>query len=137
MSGENHDHDSLSDWLDADQRVQSEQHERLDDLDHTADALVVHGLLRDMSRHDDADEERRITQLLSQIEQNEEIREDDRGEPQSTRRRAYQASHRLRLRSLSLAGGAGLAACLLVKWLMKQGLSSKIKAQSSWNILKL
>ena len=121
MSGEKHEHDSLSDWLDADQRVQSEQHERSDDLDHTADALVVHGLLRDMSRHDDAAEERRITQLLSQIEQQEETRKDDQGDSQSTRRRTYQAGHRLGIRSLALAGGAGgagLAACLVIAFLV-------------------
>ena len=114
MSGENHAHDSLSDWLDADQRVQSEQHGRSDDFDHTADALVVHGLLRDMSRHDDVAEERRITQLLSQIEQHQETRKDDQGESQSTRRSTYQPGRRLGRRSLALAGGAGLAACLLV-----------------------
>ena len=114
MSGENHDHDSLSDWLDADQRVQREQHERSDDLDHTADALVVHGLLRDMSRHDDAVEERRITQLLSQIEQHEEIRGTSEAESHRNRRGTEQTGHRLGRRSLALAGGAGLAACLLV-----------------------
>ena len=114
MSGENHDHNSLSDWLDADQRVQSEQHERSGDVEHTADALVVHGLLRDMSRHDDAVEERRITQLLLQIEQHEEIRGTSQAESHSNRRSTDQAGHRLGRRSFALAGGAGLAACLLV-----------------------
>ena len=118
MSGENHDHDSFSDWLDADQRVQSEQHEHSDDLDHTTDELVVHGLLRDMSRHDDASEERRITQLLSQIEQHKETQEGDQGELQSTGRRTYQAGHRLRLRPLALAGGAGLAGCLVIAFVV-------------------
>ena len=114
MSGEKHEHGSLSDWLDADQPVQSEHHERFDDVDHTADALVVHGLLRDMSRHDDAVEERRITQLLSQIEQHEESQEDEQGESQNTRRKTYQEGHGLGLRSLALAAGAGLAACLVI-----------------------
>ncbi len=114
MSGENHDHDSLSDWLDSDQRVQSEQHERSGDVEYPADALVVHGILRDMSRHDDAVEQRRITQLLSQIEQHEEIRGTSQAESHSNRRSTDQAGHRLGRRSLALAGGAGLAACLLV-----------------------
>ena len=113
MSGENHDRDSLSDWLDADQRVRNEQHERSGGLDHTADALVVHGLLRDMSRHDDAVEERRITQLLSQIEL-EEPRKDDQGDSQCTHRSTYQAGSRLGIRFLALAGSAGLAACLVI-----------------------
>ena len=114
MSDENHDRDSLSDWLDADQRVQSKQHERSGDVEHTADALVVHGLLRDMSRHDDAVEERRITQLLLQIEQHEKIRGTSQAESQINRRSTDQAGHRLGRRSFALAGGAGLAACLLV-----------------------
>ena len=114
MSGENHDHDSFSDWRDADQRDQSEQHERSGEVEHTADALVVHGLLRDMSRDDDAVQERRITQLLSQIEQHEEIRGTSQAKSHSNRRRTDQAGHRLGRRYLALACGVGLAACLLV-----------------------
>ena len=112
MSDEKHEQNSLSDWLDADQRVRSERHECFDDLDRNADALVVHGLLRDMSRHEDAAYERRITQLLSQIEQNEENRGNNLTNSKSNHRRANQAGRKLGRRSLALAG-ASLAACLL------------------------
>jgi hypothetical protein len=114
MSSERHEYESLSDWLDVDQPGQRVDHGSADDAGYVADALVVHGLLRDLSRHDDATDEHRITRLLTQIEQPEEMRDNTPGESQSTRRRANQADHRFGRRFLAFAGGAGLAACLLI-----------------------
>ena len=114
MSGENHERDSLSEWLDAGRCVQSEQYKCSGEMEHTADALVVHGLLRDMSRHDDAVQERRITQLLSRIEQHKVIQVTSQTISHSNRHRTGQAGHRFGSGYKALACGAGVAACLLV-----------------------
>ncbi|MDP6718342.1 MAG: hypothetical protein QGF59_06805, partial [Pirellulaceae bacterium] len=75
MSDKQSEPEALSDWLDADQSGQGVDHDCADNADRVADALVVHGLLRDLSRHDDAIEEHRITRLLGQLEQKEKTRD--------------------------------------------------------------
>ena len=114
MSDKQSEPEALSDWLDADQSGQGVDHDCADNADRVADALVVHGLLRDLSRHDNAIEEHRITRLMSQLEQREKTHDSRPSECLSTGRRGDKAEKSTRRRSLALAGGAGLAACLLI-----------------------
>ena len=114
MSDKQSESEALSDWLDADQSGRGVDHGSAGDADHLADALVVHGLLRDLSRHDDAIEEHRITRLLGQLEQKEKTRDSSPSDSQSTGPRDDKVQQITSRRFLALAGGAGLAACLLI-----------------------
>lgn len=113
MSDRRHESEALSDWLDADPCVESANHEASVDTGQLADELVVHGLLRDVAQHDDAREEHRITRLLSEIDRAWrklpacDLTTDDKLEAYPTR-----------TRFVALAGAAGLAACLLIAFVV-------------------
>ncbi|MCA9139020.1 MAG: hypothetical protein KDB00_19745 [Planctomycetales bacterium] len=107
------DHERLSDWLDAGQSSEDTPGEPATDYTQLTNQLVVHGLLRDTARHDDAVEKQRIERLLIEIERQDgegKIRAD--ATVSSTRSAARKQRRGSKI--FAIAGSLGLAACLLI-----------------------
>ena len=107
------EHDPFSDWLDASQGPEDTDDAAVSDRGQLTNQLVVHGLLRDAARHDDAAEEQRIERLLTEIERQDRARNDRTAETAGSSESAPEPQRR-GPGIFAIAGSLGLAACLLI-----------------------
>ena len=111
------EHEPLSDWLDAGDFSEDSTDKPLTDHSQVTTQLVVHGLLRDAARHDDAAEEKRIERLLTEIEQQGGTRM-DRSDATSSGGKSVAGTQQRASRIYAIAGSLGLAACLLITFVV-------------------
>ena len=111
------EHEPLSDWLDAGDFSEDSTDKPLTDNSQVTTQLVVHGLLRDAARHDDAAEEKRIERLLTEIEQQGGTRM-DRSDATSSGGKSVAGTRQRASRIYAIAGSLGLAACLLITFVV-------------------
>ena len=111
--------DPLSDWLDAG-RCGDDESGRADvEQGELASQLVVHGILRDTCRHNDVADEKRIERLLTAVERQDHLRP-VRTDQAVDRNEVSGGKQRRRNRALAVAGSLGLAACLLIAFVVFQ-----------------
>ena len=111
------EHDPLSDWLDAGDFSEDSTDKPLTDHSQVTTQLVVHGLLRDAARHDDATEKKRIERLLTEIEQQGGTKK-DRSDATSSGGKSVTGTQQRASRIYAIAGSLGLAACLLITFVV-------------------
>lgn len=110
-------HEPLSEWLDAAQNSEGSAGEPATDRSQLANQLVVHGLLRDTARHDDAVEKQRIERLLMEIERQDGV-SNSRTDATISSSNSAAGKQRHGSRVLAIAGSLGLAACLLIAFVV-------------------
>ena len=111
------EHEPLSDWLDAGDFSEDSTDKPLTDYSQVTTQLVVHGLLRDAARHDDATEKKRIERLLTEIEQRGGTKK-DRSDATSSGGKSAEGTQQRASRIYAIAGSLGLAACLLIMFVV-------------------
>lgn len=111
------EHEPLSDWLDAGQCSEDSTDKPATDHSQLTRQLVVHGLLRDAARHDDTAEKKRIERLLTEIERQGGAN-NDRSDATVSGSKSAAGAQRRASRIFAIAGSLGLAACLLIAFVV-------------------
>ena len=111
------EHDPLSDWLDAGEFSEDSTDKPATDHSQLTKQLVVHGLLRDAARHDDAAEKKRIERLLTEIERQGGAN-NDRSDATVSGSKSAAGMQRRGSRIFAIAGSLGVAACLLTAFVV-------------------
>ena len=107
------EHEPLSDWLDAGEFSEDSTDKPATDHSPLTKQLVVHGLLRDAARHDDAAEKKRIERLLTEIERQGGAN-NARSDATVSGSKSAAGTQRRGSRIFAIAGSLGVAACLLI-----------------------
>ena len=111
--------DPLSDWLDAGRCADGESGSTDLEQGELASQLVVHGILRDTSRHNDVADQKRIDRLLTAIERQDALRSVQTDQAVD-RTEISGGKQQRRNRALAIAGSLGLASCLFIAFVVFQ-----------------
>jgi len=111
------EHEPMSDWLDAGEFSEDSTDKPATDHSPLTKQLVVHGLLRDAARHDDAAEKKRIERLLAEIERQGGAN-NARSDATVSGSKSAAGTQRRGSRIFAIAGSLGVAACLLIAFVV-------------------
>ena len=111
------EHEPLSDWLDAGEFSEDSTDKPATDHSPLTKQLVVHGLLRDAARHDDAAEKKRIERLLTEIERQGGAN-NARSDATVSGSKSAAGTQRRGSRIFAIAGSLGVAASLLIAFVV-------------------